>query len=263
MDGTHLTAHFERIGARVRITPREHGVGMRLDIERDRKGEYFSLGYRAGINSHIQHVDEGLRHLLLYGGDPADPRARWRFLCGHDERHWFVAAVADRRASTVRQAMEALKPEIVRDEQRHVGLRRTQLVRRHTAAYVRQGEWFFIPEPNLVVKTWLIMRNEPLSRGFGKPHWAEQAYRHGGETVMVCEHQPAGLTLDAYRALLRDRPRAASWGWRPGRRNANVYVRGKIRHPDHATITLRGWHLVTMNTEHQAPWSSRVIAFID
>jgi hypothetical protein len=31
-----------------------------------------------------------------------------KFLCGHDERHWFVAEVP--RGTTVREAKEALKP---------------------------------------------------------------------------------------------------------------------------------------------------------
>ena len=31
-------------------------------------------------------------------------------------------------------------------------------------------------------------------------------------------------------------------------RNPGVYVRGHIRHPDHATIMLHGWHQVIMNT---------------
>jgi len=39
-----------------------------------------------------------------------------KFLCGHDERHWFVAAVPGRGVSNVRTAMEALKPAAVRLE---------------------------------------------------------------------------------------------------------------------------------------------------
>ena len=36
------------------------------------------------------------------------------------------------------------------------------------------------------------------------------------------------------------------------RRNAGVYVRGKVRHADHKTIVLHGWHRVLMNTEGEA-----------
>jgi hypothetical protein len=42
------------------------------------------------------------------------------------------------------------------------------------------------------------------------------------------------------------------WKWRPMRRNPCVYVKGRIRHADHATITLHGWHRVLMNTEGQS-----------
>ena len=45
-------------------------------------------------------------------------------------------------------------------------------------------------------------------------------------------------------------------------RNAEVYVRGRIRHADHRTITLHGWHRVLMNTENQAR-AMRNVAFLD
>jgi hypothetical protein len=53
------------------------------------------------------------RHLLLLVRKAADKPRLDRFLCGHDEREWFVAAVPG-RASSVRQAMDALQPEAVR-----------------------------------------------------------------------------------------------------------------------------------------------------
>jgi hypothetical protein len=46
------------------------------------------------------------------------------------------------------------------------------------------------------------------------------------------------------------------------RRNPGVYVRGRVRHPDHATITLPGWHRVVMNTEAQSR-AMRNVAFLD
>ena len=41
-----------------------------------------------------------------------------------------------------------------------------------------------------------------------------------------------------------------------------VFVRGKVRHADHKTIVLSGWHQVLMNTETQAV-AMRHVAFID
>ena len=46
------------------------------------------------------------------------------------------------------------------------------------------------------------------------------------------------------------------------RRNAEVYVRGRVWHPDHKTLVLSGWHRVLMNTEHLAPGRSNV-TFLD
>jgi hypothetical protein len=46
------------------------------------------------------------------------------------------------------------------------------------------------------------------------------------------------------------------------RRNPGVYVKGRVRHADHATITLHGWHRVVMNTEGQSR-AMRNVAFLD
>jgi hypothetical protein len=46
------------------------------------------------------------------------------------------------------------------------------------------------------------------------------------------------------------------------RRDAFVYVRGRIRHPDHRTVVLHGWHRVVMNTESQSK-AMRNVAFLD
>ena len=41
-----------------------------------------------------------------------------------------------------------------------------------------------------------------------------------------------------------------------------MFVRGKIRHPDHKTIVLGEWRQVLMNTETQS-LAMRHVAFID
>jgi len=73
---------------------------------------------------------------------------------------------------------------------------------------------------------------------------------------------PNGVTEAEYRGLLLRTKQAASWGWRVMRRNPGVYVTGRVRHPDHRTITLRGWHRVLMNTEGQSK-AMRNVAFLD
>src|SRR5262249_61923189 len=74
---------------------------------------------------------------------------------------------------------------------------------RKNAAYIRQGEWFFIPDGDLAVDEKLVLANEPLRRGNGgKPHWAEFCYRTGGETVYVCSRHPNGVTEAQSQAIL-------------------------------------------------------------
>lgn len=201
------------------------------------------------------------RHLLLLVKQTGSRAERDRFLCGHDEREWFVAAVPG-NASTVRQAKEALKPEEVRAVQARQNLNARQANSRNNRAFRRQGEWFFVPAPGLAVDRKLVLRHEPIRRGGGQAHFIEEVFRTGGINVHVCTQYPNGLTPEAYRDLIRRRPEAKRWNWRVMRRDAGVYARGKVRHPDHACITLPDWHRVLMNTETQARALSHV-AFLD
>jgi hypothetical protein len=201
------------------------------------------------------------RHLLLLVRKPGEKPQLDRFLCGHDEREWFVAAVPG-GASSVRQAMDALQPKDVRDALARNQVSSRKRYARKNRAFRRQGEWFFVPEPSFVVDSKLILRNEPLRRGGGKPHLVEQLYRTGGETVHVCSRHPNGVTPDEYRSILRSHPDASRWGWQVMRRNPGVYARGAVRHSDHETITLPFWHRVIMNTETQSRTMANV-AFLD
>lgn len=226
-----------------------------VDIQRDGRGEFFELR----VPSHLSAVldvavvqsEPKQRHLLLLVRKSGEEPRIDRFLCGHDEREWFVAAVPG-GASSVRQAMDALQPQDVREAlaRQHVSSRKRY--RRKNRAFRRQGEWFFVPEPTFSVDHKLILRNEPLRRGGGKPHLVEQLFRTGGETVHVCSRKPNGISEREYRELLRANPQAARWGWQVMRRSPGVYARGTVRHSDHATITLPDWHRVLMNTETQS-----------
>ena len=81
------------------------------------------------------------------------------------------------------------------------------------------------------------------------------------------ETEGSGVAKATYRALRPDKiietqPGARRWGWQTMRRNAGVYVRGRVWHPDHKTVVLDVWHRVVMNTEAQAPGRERVV-FLD
>jgi hypothetical protein len=268
MNANLLDAKFARIGARLKVADRASrrsrtpGV-ISLDVQADRKGEYFEIIRQPGAEAQIAVLDvqPADRHLLLLVREGKD---KSKFLCGHDERHWFVAGIPETApVGTVRQAKEALKPAEVRTAQARKGLKAQERSRRKNAAFVRQGEWFFLPVAGLAVDEKLVLRHEPLIRGNGgKPHWADFCYRTGGETVYVGYRHPKGVTEAQYQKIVAGNPEAKGWGWRIMRRNPRVYVKGRVRHADHATIMLDGWHQVIMNTEAQSK-ALRNVAFLD
>ncbi|MBK9620308.1 MAG: hypothetical protein IPO31_14145 [Candidatus Obscuribacter sp.] len=76
---------------------------------------------------------------------------------------------------------------------------------------------------------------------------------------MVCNQLPVGLVQLEYEQLIETNTSAKHWHWRHMKRDALVYAKGKVKHPDHATIFLDGWHRVLMNTEVLA----ETVAFLD
>ena len=269
MDTTDLLAKFTRIGARVKVTDRTSrrfrtpAGSLSLDVRSDRSGESFEVASPGGYSPEVAVLDvqSADRHLLLMVRDGGE---KHKYLCGHDERHWFVAAVPESApVGTVRQAKEALKPPEVQVAQSHLGLRAEARNRRKNAAYRRQGEWFFLPVLGFAVDDALVLRNGPLRRGNGgKPHWTEFCYPTGEETVHVCARHPNGATPQQHEKILASNPKARGWNWQVMRRNPGVYVRGTVRHADHKTIALHDWHRVLMNTENQSK-ALRNVAFLD
>jgi len=276
MNANNIESKFAAMGARIKV--REIASRWRqgdrtwvspadfaVDIGRDGHGEFFELRVPTHLSEtlavSVMQSEPKQRHLLLFVRKQGAKPQLDRFLCGHDEREWFVAAVPG-GASSVRQAMDALQPKDVREAltRNHVSSRKRYA--RKNRAFRRQGEWFFVPEQSFVVDEKLIMRNEPLRRGAGKPHLVEELYRTGGETVHVCRRHPNGVTPDEYHSILQRNPEAAGWGWQVMRRNPGVFARGTVRHSDHATITLPFWHRVQMNTETQSRTMANV-AFLD
>lgn len=267
MDTAHLQRSFARLGQRVQIAPtppsrRAIPPEFELDVRRDRHGEFFLLTLNPAQDTEFQVVDvqPGLSQLLLQARTEA---AKLKFLCGFDERHLFTAAVPGGSIRSVQDAMQALKLAAVREDETRLGLRGRDRLRRRNRAYLRQGEWFFVPEPGLIVPAERIRRHEPLSRGGGSQrHLCAEAARTGGEQVMVCGRYPGGITLERYAQLRRSSREARGWNWRSNVRNPHLYVRGDVRHRDHATLHLPGWHRVYMNTENEAP-GRRAVVFLD
>jgi hypothetical protein len=227
-------------------------------VERDKKGEYFLIRHRPDPATEVMVLDvqPADRHLLLM---TRSGNRKHRFLMGHDERHWFVAGIPEATpVSRVQDAKRALKPAAVLASEQ--GLRSKLRDRRRNPARIRQGEWFFVPRPNAPVHGGLILRNEPLLRsGGGKPHVCDELCRYGGKTVYVMRGGRA-LSEREYEALSDEERRRSNW--RVMRRDPKVYVRGRVRHSDHKTVVVNGWHEVFTNTEHLSA-AMRNVVFLD
>jgi hypothetical protein len=269
----YIERAFETIGSRIkigdiahrtnrfrRIVNRTNGrdASFVVNIGKDKCGEFFKIDTDGSVEFSIMGVDKINRHLLLFARD--NENAKYRFLCGLDEKGWFAAAVPE-AVSNISDAMDALKPAQIIGAQKQ--LKSKHRNKRKNAAFLRQGEWFFIPAPDLVPDPMLIIRNEPIRRGNGSAHVVEEIYRSGGETVYVCSKYPNGIDASNYQKLIKRQPKARAWGWRLMRRNMAVYGRGRVSHRDHKSIILKGWHSIIPNRENDAWFIEQTLEFLD
>lgn len=283
MEQTIVQRKFDEIGARVKFVPfnRFNRVTQgsnvsRVDIRNDKEGEHFQFEVLGQPEIQILQTAKDDKHLLLQikgislqktvKGDKLLPFTQ-KLLCGHDEKHWFVAGIPQGiPVSTVTQAKQALKPnEILQQERGNIKTKESQ--KRHRKLkdgrkIHRQGEFMFIPKPDFqppkgnLTKIW---HNEPMSRG-GKAHMAENLYRYGGTSVYVGPAHRNGLTESEFKKI--DPKERRYYQLRV--RDPIVHVCGKIRHPDHKVLDLGSiWHLVTLNTENKAQFFAQTVAFID
>jgi hypothetical protein len=289
MDTAVVQKKFSEMGARVKVSKPEtrwnpNPQPFTIDIRRDEEGEFYDIRRKKEIEMMIMDVQKKDRHLLLLVKNPngnstsfsqaSDPRRASisKFLCGHDERNWFTCAVPG-KASTVLQAKQDLKPKELQDIETREGLKTNRAHKRHRKLESgkkihRQGEFMFIPEPDFQPPAGslsVILRHEPMSRGRGNSHFAEQLYRAGGTTVYVSSYnrqsRTIGLTEKEFKALSLDDQKTYRWTQRT--RNATVWVKGKITHKEHRTLDLGTlWHRVVMNTENLAA-GAQFVAFMD
>ncbi len=258
---SHLRSSFRKIGADVRViapqVPRRTWRAAAVSRERIRvHHRLFELILPPQASAVVLDCRKDERHLVLTIQEPGG--APEKFLCGFDERHWFAASVA---ASTVPAAKESLMPPGVREAVGRAGLRHADRYRRHTKAFLRQGEWFFVPT-TIKVNPLVILHHEPLIRpGGGKPHIVDEIMRGGGEMVWHhAQHAPNGVTEKTFRLQTEAIRRSPGWSRRMRFQEAgSILARGAVRHPDHATIHLSSWHRVYINSE-QRPAS---LGFLD
>ncbi len=126
----------------------------------------------------------------------------------------FLVELPNELASTINEAYESLKPDLVkRAESKNKKVK-------------RQGEWFFIP----VDKSFII---PPNIKVFGTKTDPTLPY-YKRETLKL-------------QAGERNRPNHAQTGFV---HNGMAYVKGKIEHSgrEHADLILKGWHIAVPNT---------------
>ena len=227
-------------GRRIRNFGRGADPSFAFDILRNQKGEKFILFVDNHERIKILSYRPETRHVVL--AVESSPGILDRLLCGHDEREYFIANLpSDAQITTVEQAIESLKRVPVTHAER-----RGEKV-------LRQGEWDFIPAPeDFSEEGKVISQNEPLvrrvsGRAHGTPHIAQEAIREGRRTVEV----GTGRFDKEGNELMRVMTEVD-----------NLYVRGTIRHPDHKTLKLQGWHHVVMNREFEGRWNAGV-TFLD
>jgi len=279
----NIEQKFEKMGARISIgenpvpnvrrSDELENSSLTVDVLNDKKGQIFDIKYRGKVDLTVLDLKPDDRHLVLLAklfdtNKPHQEPDKIKFLCGHDEREWFSSQLPSGGVTNVNTAKLSLAPNAVRRKQKRNKLKIKDRVKRKTAVSLRQGEWFFvpvdIPDPDMDI----VLRNEPLmvsnTRGGSKPHMAQFAYRTGGTTVYIPqlpfmmakevsqterERLGAGLTEREKKVYLREHPNSKQWSWTHQIRNPTLYVKGTIRHKDHATLKLRGWHQVHMNEE--------------
>jgi hypothetical protein len=150
MDTTQVKAKFEKLGARVAVRPllqnpwRPVAGPVVIDIGHDRHGEFFDIQADAAADVEVLDVQPKDRHLLLLVRRPPErpglSAIKDKFLCGHDERHWFVAGIPEQASvSNVVTAKEALKPDAVRKLESGKKGKRAARLRRKTDTFIRQG----------------------------------------------------------------------------------------------------------------------------
>jgi hypothetical protein len=270
-----LEKKFADMGARVKVSAPRRDVPITIDIRKDEEGEFFDIRVKDEIDMLVLDVQKKDRHLLLMTKEPIldktgqlKSETKSKFLCGHDERHWFTCAIPESaKASTVIQAKQALKPKELIEIETKEKVNSKNAHKRHRLLKSgkkihRQGEFMFIPDPDFILPKGLtkIWENEPMQGGGSHSHFAQFLFRSGGTTVWILRGKNFNKTQ--YEDHLKEHPHDRRLA-RQMVRDPIVHVKGKITHEEHATVNLGDvWHKVLMNTEAQAKAKKNVI-FID
>ncbi len=255
---------FKKIGANAVINLLKPGTvsrnrrGFRISIREDRKkhASCFDLHVWDGTRIYVQDVSPK-DHALLLKVNWTKERGRYiheDFLCGRDDHGWYVTALKGHTAHSVEEAFESLRPAEIRSALRTENVPRSKWNKHRNKAFLRQGEWFFIPMPPDFKPKGVVRKKEHLGVR-GKPHIADFVcsegvvrYRHNRFLNLFTREEVAKLEKEG------------ETGFRPVFIVQETFAKGRVVHPDHRTVILDGWHRVVPNTENRLPGSN---AFVD
>jgi hypothetical protein len=237
----NLVRGFERANVPLKVTdaPFVRGVDsdriVQMDVRREGKAENVFL--YPGLHNElvVTGTDAAERQLVLRVREAARKFTEQRW----DKKQRIFRTVERRTTPALRRFLVGMdeahlfvaqlttKAETV--EQAHEGLRPAVL--RERPEKFRQGEWFFVPitpdEREQIGKTSyrFFERNARIGR-----HLSRRGRSHNAEQLVQLR-QGAGPA---------------------------EFVRGRVRHPDHATLELETWMRVFMNTEDRSVGASWV-----
>src|SRR5689334_25287488 len=131
-----LQRRFAAIGATLQVADGEWRGAPRLDVDDETGFELAFAGGGPASEAEVVAIDPADRHLLLLVRANG---SKSKFLCGHDERHWFVAAIPEtaRGVTGVETAKAALQPTIV--ARRAERLPRKRRFDRRNPAFLREA----------------------------------------------------------------------------------------------------------------------------
>ena len=255
MSNQELLRRFEEIGARAKLV---RAGRPRIDVRVDRRGEYFELGVLGLRDANVMvvdtdDVDRALLLLVRNGWEKSKflvvstsglVRRRDPGSCGRCGR---------------RRLGEGRPPAGGRS-----GARRTSTAEGSvppTQRGVRAAGRVVLPAGGIARRRRARRppRRAALAR-LGQDPSARVRVSARGETVYelpVPDGSHGGGVRPAAAATAPGRRPVAGDGARP-----RAVCKGGVRHPDHATIRLHGWHRVLMNTEREAR-AMQHVAFLD
>jgi hypothetical protein len=164
--GSNLHRLFSRMGARVSVLEAatvlarfrrwpfpQDAPQIVIDICRDQNGEFFEIRTAPGSRQELDVLNSvpQEKHLVLLSRQfdaQGKTLAKQKFLCGRDEKHWFVAAIPESEpVSTVASARIALKLEEVRTASRRWEFPAKKVCAAGTRRTFGKGNGFFFLNP--------------------------------------------------------------------------------------------------------------------